>query len=219
MAIFTQIYFFMNLISKYFPEISDVQVSQFEALQELYEDWNLKINVISRKDIKSLYLRHVLHSLSIAKLIQFKDGSKILDIGTGGGFPGIPLAILFPEVKFHLVDSINKKLNVVNGVAFSLGLSNIKTTHSRAELIIGHYDFIISRAVTKMPDFVSWIKNRVAKKSLHSIKNGIICLKGGDLTEELKLYKKSTVYDLSTYFKEDFFETKKIVHIPLKYKG
>lgn len=122
-------------------------------------------------------------------------------------------------MKFHLVDSINKKLNVVNGVAFSLGLSNIKTTHSRAELIIGHYDFIISRAVTKMPDFVSWIKNRVAKKSLHSIKNGIICLKGGDLTEELKLYKKSTVYDLSTYFEEDFFETKKIVHIPLKYKG
>ena len=210
---------FMNLISKYFPKLSDVQLYQFEALQGLYEDWNSKINVISRKDIESLYLRHVLHSLSIAKLIQFKSGSKILDIGTGGGFPGIPLAILFPEVKFHLVDSINKKLKVVNGVAESLGLENIKTTHSRAESIKGHYDFIISRAVTTMPDFVSWVKNRVAKKSLHPLKNGILYLKGGDLSEELKLYKTATLYDLSTYFEEDFFETKKIVHLPLKYKG
>ena len=206
---------FMNLISKYFPELSDVQLHQFEALQGLYEEWNSKINVISRKDIESLYL---LHSLSIAKLIQFKSGSKILDIGTGGGFPGIPLAILFPEVKFHLVDSINKKLKVVNGVAESLGLENIKTTHSRAESIKGHYDFIISRAVTTMPDFVSWVKNRVAKKSLHPLKNGILYLKGGDLSEELKLYKTATLYDLSTYFEEDFFETKKIVHLPLKYK-
>lgn len=209
----------MNLLLKYFPEFSDVQLHQFRALQGLYEDWNSKINVISRKDIESLYLRHVLHSLSIAKLIQFKEGSKILDIGTGGGFPGIPLAILFPDVEFHLVDSINKKLNVVNGVAGSLGLVNIKTTHSRAESIQGNYDFIVSRAVTTMPDFVSWVKNRVAKKSLHNLRNGILYLKGGDLTEELKLYKKATVYDLSTYFEEDFFETKKIVHIPLKYKG
>ncbi len=209
----------MNLISKYFPELSDVQLHQFDALQGLYEDWNSKINVISRKDIESLYLRHVLHSLSIAKLIQFKSGSKILDIGTGGGFPGIPLAILFPQVKFHLVDSINKKLKVVNGVAESLGLENVKTTHSRAESIIGHYDFIISRAVTTMPDFVTWIKSRVAKKSSHPLKNGILYLKGGDLTEELKLYKTATLYDLSTYFEEDFFETKKIVHLPLKFKG
>ena len=199
--------------------MSDVQLHQFRALQGLYEDWNSKINVISRKDIESLYLRHVLHSLSIAKLIQFKEGSKILDIGTGGGFPGIPLAILFPDVEFHLVDSINKKLNVVNGVAGSLGLVNIKTTHSRAESIQGNYDFIVSRAVTTMHDFVSWVKNRVAKKSLHNLRNGILYLKGGDLTEELKLYKKATLYDLNTYFEEDFFETKKIVHLPLKYKG
>ncbi|MDA9026058.1 16S rRNA (guanine(527)-N(7))-methyltransferase RsmG [Flavobacteriaceae bacterium] len=209
----------MHLLLKYFPELSDVQLHQFRALQGLYEDWNSKINVISRKDIESLYLRHVLHSLSIAKLIQFKEGSKILDIGTGGGFPGIPLAILFPDVEFHLVDSINKKLNVVNGVAGSLGLVNIKTTHSRAESIQGNYDFIVSRAVTTMPDFVSWVKNRVAKKSLHNLRNGILYLKGGDLTEELKLYKKATLYDLNTYFEEDFFETKKIVHLPLKYKG
>ncbi|MDA9002658.1 16S rRNA (guanine(527)-N(7))-methyltransferase RsmG [Flavobacteriaceae bacterium] len=209
----------MHLLLKYFPELSDVQLHQFRALQGLYEDWNSKINVISRKDIESLYLRHVLHSLSIAKLIQFKEGSKILDIGTGGGFPGIPLAILFPDVEFHLVDSINKKLNVVNGVVGSLGLVNIKTTHSRAESIQGNYDFIVSRAVTTMPDFVSWVKNRVAKKSLHNLRNGILYLKGGDLTEELKLYKKATLYDLNTYFEEDFFETKKIVHLPLKYKG
>jgi 16S rRNA (guanine527-N7)-methyltransferase len=209
----------MHLLLKYFPELSDVQLHQFRALQGLYEDWNSKINVISRKDIESLYLRHVLHSLSIAKLIQFKEGSKILDIGTGGGFPGIPLAILFPDVEFHLVDSINKKLNVVNGVVGSLGLVNIKTTHSRAESVQGNYDFIVSRAVTTMPDFVSWVKNRVAKKSLHNLRNGILYLKGGDLTEELKLYKKATLYDLNTYFEEDFFETKKIVHLPLKYKG
>jgi 16S rRNA (guanine527-N7)-methyltransferase len=161
----------------------------------------------------------VLHSLSIAKLIQFKAGAKILDIGTGGGFPGIPLAILFPEVTFHLVDSINKKLKVVNGVAESLGLENVYTTHARAETIKGQYDFIVSRAVTTMPDFVSWIKNRVAKTNTHAIKNGILYLKGGDLTEELKTYTKATLYDLSAYFEEDFFETKKIVHLPLKYKG
>jgi len=209
----------MHLIQKYFPNLSDVQLKQFEALQGLYEDWNSKINVISRKDIESLYLHHVLHSLSIAKLVTFKEGSKILDIGTGGGFPGVPLAILFPEVKFHLVDSINKKLKVVNGVAESLGLENIRTTHARAESIKGQYDFIISRAVTTMPDFVGWVKNRVAKKSVHPIKNGILYLKGGDLTEELKTYTKASLYDLSDYFEDPFFETKKIVHQPLKYKG
>ncbi len=209
----------MHLIQKYFPNLSDVQLKQFEALQGLYEDWNSKINVISRKDIESLYLHHVLHSLSIAKLVTFKEGSKILDIGTGGGFPGVPLAILFPEVKFHLVDSINKKLKVVNGVAESLGLENIRTTHARAESIKGQYDFIISRAVTTMPDFVGWVKNRVAKKSVHPIKNGILYLKGGDLTEELKTYTKASLYDLSDYFEAPFFETKKIVHLPLKYKG
>tara|TARA_B100000497_G_C7654302_1_gene393783 strand:- start:780 stop:1409 length:630 start_codon:yes stop_codon:yes gene_type:complete len=209
----------MNLISKYFPDLSDVQRQQFDALQGLYEDWNSKINVISRKDIASLYLRHVLHSLSIAKIIHFKESTRILDIGTGGGFPGLPLAILFPEAKFHLVDSINKKLKVVNGVSESLGLQNIKTTHARAESIKGQYDFIISRAVTNMPDFVSWIKNRVAKKSIHEISNGILYLKGGNLSEELKLYTKATTYNISTFFEEDFFETKKIVHLPLKYRG
>jgi 16S rRNA (guanine527-N7)-methyltransferase len=209
----------MLLIQKYFSNLTAIQLKQFEALQGLYEDWNSKINVISRKDIEALYLRHVLHSLSIAKLIQFQAGSKILDIGTGGGFPGLPLAILFPDVTFHLVDSINKKLKVVNGVAESLGLENIYTTHSRAELIKGQYDFIVSRAVTTMPDFVGWVKNRVAKKSVHPIKNGILYLKGGDLTEELKIYSKATLYDLNAFFEEDFFETKKIVHLPLKYKG
>ncbi|MDG1041422.1 MAG: 16S rRNA (guanine(527)-N(7))-methyltransferase RsmG [Flavobacteriaceae bacterium] len=209
----------MRLIQKYFPNLTEIQFKQFEALQGLYEDWNAQINVISRKDIESLYLRHVLHSLSIAKLIQFQDGAKILDIGTGGGFPGIPLAILFPEVTFHLVDSINKKLKVVNGVAESLGLENVYTTHTRAETIEGQYDFIISRAVTTMPVFVSWIKNRVAKKNTHALKNGILYLKGGDLTEELKTYSKVTLYDLSAFFEDEFFETKKIVHLPLKYKG
>ncbi len=209
----------MHLIQKYFPNLTEIQFKQFEALQGLYEDWNAQINVISRKDIESLYLRHVLHSLSIAKLIQFQDGAKILDIGTGGGFPGIPLAILFPEVTFHLVDSINKKLKVVNGVAESLGLENVYTTHARAETIEGQYDFIISRAVTTMPVFVSWIKNRVAKKNTHALKNGILYLKGGDLTEELKTYSKVTLYDLSAFFEDEFFETKKIVHLPLKYKG
>jgi 16S rRNA (guanine527-N7)-methyltransferase len=209
----------MHLIQKYFPNLTEIQFKQFEALQGLYEDWNAQINVISRKDIESLYLRHVLHSLSIAKLIQFQDGAKILDIGTGGGFPGIPLAILFPEVTFHLVDSINKKLKVVNGVAESLGLENVYTTHTRAETIEGQYDFIISRAVTTMPVFVSWIKNRVAKKNTHALKNGILYLKGGDLTEELKTYSKVTLYDLSAFFEDEFFETKKIVHLPLKYKG
>jgi 16S rRNA (guanine527-N7)-methyltransferase len=209
----------MHLIQKYFPNLTEIQFKQFEALQGLYENWNAQINVISRKDIESLYLRHVLHSLSIAKLIQFQDGAKILDIGTGGGFPGIPLAILFPEVTFHLVDSINKKLKVVNGVAESLGLENVYTTHARAETIEGQYDFIISRAVTRMPEFVSWIKNKVAKKNTHAIKNGILYLKGGDLTEELKTYSKVTLYDLSAFFEDDFFETKKIVHLPLKYKG
>jgi 16S rRNA (guanine527-N7)-methyltransferase len=209
----------MHLIQKYFPNLTEIQFKQFEALQGLYEDWNAQINVISRKDIESLYLRHVLHSLSIAKLIQFQDGAKILDIGTGGGFPGIPLAILFPEVTFHLVDSINKKLKVVNGVAESLGLENVYTTHARAETIEGQYDFIISRAVTTMPVFVSWIKNRVAKKNTHALKNGVLYLKGGDLTEELKTYSKVTLYDLSAFFEDEFFETKKIVHLPLKYKG
>ena len=208
----------MELILKYFPNLSEEQIAQFSQLGELYKDWNSKINVISRKDIDELYLRHVLHSLGIAKVVEFKAGSNILDVGTGGGFPGVPLAILFPESKFHLVDSIGKKLKVIDEVTEALGLANIKTTHSRAETIEENFDFIVSRAVTAMPVFVEWIKRKVKKKQLHDVKNGILYLKGGDLTEELRSLPKATLYNLNDYFEEDFFETKKVVHLPLKYK-
>ena len=208
----------MELILKYFPNLTENQIRQFKELEELYKDWNLKINVVSRKDIDELYLRHVLHSLGIAKVIQFKDGSKILDVGTGGGFPGIPLAILFPECQFHLVDSIAKKLKVVNEVVEGLGLTNVKTTHSRVEDIDDTFDFIVSRAVAIMPTFVHWVKGKIAKKQNHELKNGILYLKGGDLTEELKTYKTATIYNLSDYFEEAFYETKKVVHLPLKFK-
>lgn len=209
----------VELVLKYFPNLTEEQIEQFEKLYDLYLEWNSKINVISRKDIDELYLRHVLHSLAIAKVIQFKDGTKIMDVGTGGGFPGVPLAIMFPECSFHLVDSINKKLKVINAVSEALNLTNITTTHSRVEAIDDHYDFIVSRAVTAMPSFVDWVKNKVLKKSQHDLKNGILYLKGGDLTEELKDFPKATLYNLSDYFEEDFFETKKVVHLPLKYKG
>ena len=208
----------MELIQKYFPNLSDVQNDQFSKLFDLYIEWNAMINVISRKDIDELYLRHVLHSLGIAKVLEFKKGTKIMDVGTGGGFPGIPLAILFPECHFHMVDSINKKLKVVNAVAESLELSNIKTSHKRAEDIDDTFDFIVSRAVTAMPSFVSWVKRKVTKKSNHELKNGILYLKGGDLTEELQSFSKATIFNLSDYFEENFFETKKVVHLPLKYK-
>ena len=209
----------MNLIQHYFPEITVTQQKQFGQLEALYTDWNSKINVISRKDIEELYLRHVLHSLGIAKIVSFKPKSKILDVGTGGGFPGIPLAILFPESQFHLVDSIGKKLKVVEGVAEALGLKNVKTIHGRAEIVKGEFDFIVSRAVTDMPTFVSWVKGKIAKKQNHDIKNGILYLKGGDLTAELQVFRTTTLYNLSDYFKEDFFDTKKVVHLPVKYKG
>ena len=209
----------MKLLLKYFPHLTDDQVEKFTLLESLYQDWNLKINVVSRKDIDELYLRHVLHSLGIAKVIDFKDGSKILDVGTGGGFPGIPLAIMFPECSFHLVDSIAKKLKVVNEVVEGLGLTNVKTTHSRVEETNGQYDFIVSRAVAAMPTFVHWVKGKIAKEQKHEIKNGIIYLKGGDLTEELKDYKTTTIYKLTDFFDEPFYETKKVVHLPLKYRG
>jgi 16S rRNA (guanine527-N7)-methyltransferase len=208
----------MELILKYFPNLSEVQKEQFSKLYDLYSDWNSKINVVSRKDIDELYLRHVLHSLGIAKVIQFKDGTSIMDVGTGGGFPGIPLAILYPECKFHLVDSINKKLKVVDAVTEELGLTNVKTSHKRAEEINETFDFIVSRAVTAMPSFVGWVKNKVSKKSKNDLKNGILYLKGGNLTEELQNYPKATLYNLTDYFEEDFFDTKKVVHLPLKYK-
>jgi len=172
----------MEIIHKYFKDLSETQIEQFSKLQELYKDWNLKINVVSRKDIDELYLRHVLHSLGIAKVMQFKSGSKVMDVGTGGGFPGIPLAILFPETQFHLVDSIGKKIKVVNEVVEGLALENVKTTHGRVEDIKDTYDFIVSRAVAQMETFVGWTKGRIAKKQNHDLKNGILYLKGGDLT-------------------------------------
>ena len=209
----------MELILKYFPNLTEAQVLKFQQLEHLYKDWNLKINVVSRKDIDELYLRHVLHSLAIAKVIAFKDGSRIMDVGTGGGFPGIPLAIMFPNCQFHLVDSIAKKLKVVNEVVSGLELDNVKTTHGRVETIADTYDFIVSRAVAAMPTFVHWTKGKIAKQQNNSLKNGILYLKGGDLTEELKAYKTTTLYDVSTFFEEDFYETKKVVHLPIKYKG
>lgn len=209
----------MDLILKYFPDLTEDQINKFRKLEELYQDWNLKINVVSRKDIDELYLRHVLHSLAIAKFIQFKDGTRIMDVGTGGGFPGIPLAIMFPNCQFHLVDSISKKLKVVNEVVEGLGLTNVKTTHTRVEDINETYDFIVSRAVAAMPTFVRWIKGKVAKKSLHEIKNGVIYLKGGDLADELENFSTAQIFELNQYFDEDFFETKKIVHLPIKFKG
>jgi 16S rRNA (guanine527-N7)-methyltransferase len=208
----------MDLILKYFPELSDVQKQQFEALQGVYEDWNSKINVISRKDIQSLYLKHVLHALAIAKVQKFKPNAQILDVGTGGGFPGIPLAILFPQTKFHLVDSIQKKVKVVSAVAQALKLKNVTASHLRAEDVEGRFDFVVSRAVTTMPSFVKWVKNKIKKEQNHSLSNGILYLKGGDLSEELSPYKTTMVYDIDAFFEEDFFETKKVVHLPLKYR-
>lgn len=210
---------FMDIILKYFPDLTEVQIKQFSQLQELYKDWNLKINVVSRKDIDELYLRHVLHSLGIAKVMEFKPNTKVMDVGTGGGFPGIPLAILFPETQFHLVDSIGKKIKVVNEVKEGLGLENVKTTHGRVEEVKDTYDFIVSRAVAQMETFQRWVRNKVQKKQNHELKNGILYLKGGDLAEELAGFPKATIYDLPDFFEEDFFETKKVVHLPIKFRG
>lgn len=219
MSIFVENIAFMELIQRYFPELTETQLAQFQKLETLYQDWNLKINVVSRKDIDELYLRHVLHSLGIAKVQQFLPDSSILDVGTGGGFPGIPLAIMFPDSQFHLVDSIAKKIKVVDEVVAGLGLTNVKTSHSRVEDINGQFDFIVSRAVAAMPTFVHWVKGKIAKTQRHELKNGILYLKGGDLTEELQTYQTATIYNLSDIYKEDFFETKKVVHLPLKYRG
>lgn len=208
----------MEEISKYFNGLTDKQLWQFEQLGALYNHWNSLINVISRKDIDELYIRHILHSLGIAKVQPFKPNAHILDVGTGGGFPGIPLAIMFPETKFYLIDSIGKKIKVVQEVANALGLKNVKAEHGRAEKVKGEFDFIVSRAVTNMDDFVKWTRKKVAKKQHHELKNGVLYLKGGDLTGELANFSRATIYNLSDYFTEDFFETKKVVHIPLKYK-
>jgi len=206
----------MELILKYFSGLSEKQLEQFSRLEALYLDWNAKINVISRKDISEFYERHVLHSLGIAKLIRFKAGTSILDVGTGGGFPGIPLAILFPEVHFYLVDSIGKKIKVVQNVAEELNLQNIRAEQIRAEQINEKFDFVVSRAVTRLPEFVPWVQKSISKKQMNALPNGILYLKGGDLTEELKPFRKKVfVQELSDYFEEEFFKTKKVVHLPL----
>jgi len=207
----------MDEILKYFPDLTDIQIEQFQKLDFLYHDWNEKINVISRKDIDALYTKHILHSLGIAKIMKFEPGATVLDVGTGGGFPGIPLAILFPETRFYLIDVIAKKIKVVQGVVDALELKNVKAEQKRAELVKGDFDFIVSRAVTNMPDFVSWIKDKIKKQHKHTLKNGILYLKGGDLAEELKDFPKATLYDLADFFEDEFFETKKVVHLPLKF--
>jgi 16S rRNA (guanine527-N7)-methyltransferase len=206
----------VELLFHYFPDLTATQKNQFVSLYDLYKDWNEKINVISRKDIDNLYINHVLHSLAIAKVVSFKPGSKILDVGTGGGFPGIPLAIMFPETQFHLVDSIGKKIKVVKAVAEALGLKNVKAEQIRAEQIRDEYDFVVSRAVTRLEEFYGWVQKKVKKKSIHDLYNGILYLKGGDLNDELaELKKPHQIFELSNYFKEEFFETKKLVYVPL----
>lgn len=209
----------MEEIVKHFPNLTPIQIEQFQKLDALYHDWNAKINVISRKDIDQLYTKHVLHSLAIAKIQPFEPGTYVLDVGTGGGFPGIPLAILFPETRFYLVDVILKKINVVKAVAEALELKNVKAEQIRAEMVKGDYDFIVSRAVTNMPDFVSWIKDKIKKQNKHELKNGILYLKGGDLTEELKDFPRAIEYNIADFFEDEFFETKKVVHLPLKFKA
>lgn len=209
----------MEEILRQFPNLTENQILQFQKLEALYQDWNAKINVISRKDIDELYTKHVLHSLAIAKIQPFEPGTYVLDVGTGGGFPGIPLAILFPETRFYLIDVILKKINVVKAVAEGLELKNVKAEQMRAENVKGDYDFIVSRAVTNMPDFVSWIKDKIKKQNKHKLPNGILYLKGGDLTEELKDFPKAIEYNIANFFKDEFFETKKVVHLPLKFKA
>ena len=208
-----------QLIFNYFPNLTQQQQDQFIALEALYQDWNLKINIVSRKDIEELYLRHVLHSLAIAKFISFNPGAQVLDVGTGGGFPGIPLAILFPETQFTLVDAIGKKIKVVQEVVDGLGIENVRAIHQRVEEDNNQYDFVVSRAVAAMPTFMRWIKGRIKKVSEHPIKNGVLYLKGGDLGEELQDYRTVQIYSLMDYYKEDFFETKKLVYLPQKFKG
>jgi 16S rRNA (guanine527-N7)-methyltransferase len=203
------------IIQHYFKDLTDKQIAQFDQLYDLYSFWNAQINVISRKDIDELYERHILHSLGIAKFCSFKPGESVLDVGTGGGFPGIPLAILFPQTAFHLVDSIGKKIKVVTEVATALGLENVKASHLRAEQVSGKFDFVVSRAVTKLIDFYPWVKGKFNKESKNAIPNGILYLKGGDLQEEIEESKlKAELYPLSAYFKEEFFDTKFVVYIP-----
>jgi len=206
----------MDCIERYFPGLSAAQKEQMAALYGLYADWNSKINVISRKDIENLYERHVLHSLGISKLLHFRDGSRIMDVGTGGGFPAIPLAILYPKVHFHLVDSINKKLTVASEIANAIGLENISIRHCRVEEEDSLFDFVVSRAVMPFPDLVQLCRKNIAKEQKNSMPNGLICLKGGELGHEIAAFKnKVVVINLRDHFKEEFFDTKKVVYIPL----
>ena len=202
----------ISLILKYFPDLTETQIDQFTQLENLYNEWNEKINVISRKDMESLYEKHILHSLGIAKVMEFVQGTKVLDIGTGGGFPGIPLAILFPEVEFTLVDSIGKKISVVNAVAEGIGLKNITAIHGRAEKVKEKFHFVVSRAVTQMPEFLRWLKGKFEKEQFNPKHNGILYLKGGDLAEELAGLK-CEIFNLKSYFDEEFFDTKKVVYV------
>lgn len=207
----------MEIIEKYFPNLSDEQRTRFAALKDLYEDWNSKINVISRKDIGNLYEHHVLHSLGIAKVINFKPGITVMDLGCGGGFPGIPLAILYPEVKFHLVDSIGKKIRVCNEVIAGTGLSNVTTRHCRAEEEKSQFDFVVSRAVMPLADLVKLVRKNIRKEQHNALPNGLICLKGGELEKETMPVRHQTeLFDLNTVFEEEFFETKKVVYVPVK---
>jgi 16S rRNA (guanine527-N7)-methyltransferase len=206
----------MEIIQKYFPDLSEKQIELFRQLQPLYADWNAMINVISRKDFSEFYERHVLHSLGIARFIRFTRNTRVLDVGTGGGFPGIPLAIMFPEAQFHLVDSIGKKIKVVKNVSEALGLQNLTAEQIRAEQLREKYDFVVSRAVTRLPEFVQWINFNISKQQRNALPNGILYLKGGDLKEELQPFgRKVFVQELSEYFEEPFFDTKKVVHLPL----
>lgn len=206
----------LQRIFHYFPDLTQRQKEQFGDLMPLYRDWNDKINVISRKDIDNLYINHVLHSLAIAKIVAFKSGARILDVGTGGGFPGIPLAILFPETTFHLVDSIGKKITVVKNIGDALGLTNLTAEQIRVEQLKGEYDFVVSRAVTRLKEFYQWVHRRAKKKSIHELHNGILYLKGGDLTEELdELKHHYRLFPISDYFNEEFFQTKYVVYVPL----
>lgn len=206
----------MKIIETYFPNLTEQQIKQLEQLQDLYTDWNEKINVISRKDIGNLYLHHVLHSIAIAKYIHFTAGSKLMDVGTGGGFPGIPLAILFPEVEFLLLDSIGKKIKVAENIAQTIGLTNVEAIHSRVEDEKRKFHFIVSRAVMLLPDLVKLTKKNISKDQINSIPNGVICLKGGDLTSETEPFRNiADQVPLTSYFKEPFFETKKLVYIPI----
>lgn len=200
------------LLLKYFPDLTEEQIHQFELLGKVYPEWNEKINVISRKDVDSLYEKHILHSLGIAKVMEFAPGTKVLDIGTGGGFPGIPLAILFPEVHFTLIDSIGKKITVVNAVAEAIGLKNVTAVHGRAEKLKEKFHFVVSRAVTQMPVFLLWLKGKFEKEQFNPKHNGVLYLKGGDLAEELAGIR-SEIFPLKQYFEEEFFETKKVVYI------